>query len=108
MTLTKANIVEVVAEHIGFTNKRSFEIVETLLEIIKGSLESGEDVLISGFGKFGVKEKKERLGRNPATGEAMMLTPRKVVTFRCSKPLRDKINGYATTDSNEGGGMLHL
>ena len=93
MTLTKANIVEVVAEHIGFTNKRSFEIVETLLEIIKGSLESGEDVLISGFGKFGVKEKKERLGRNPATGEAMMLTPRKVVTFRCSKPLREKING---------------
>ena len=93
MTLTKADIVEAIAEQIGYTNKRSFEIVETLLEIIKGDLESGEDVLISGFGKFRVKEKKERRGRNPATGEDMMLAPRKVVTFRCSEHLRDKING---------------
>jgi len=62
MTLTKANIVEVVAEHIGFTNKRSFEIVETLLEIIKGSLESGEDVLISGFGKLWCKRKERTFG----------------------------------------------
>ena len=93
MTLTKAHIVEVLAEQIGYTNKQSFEIVETLLEIIKSALESGEDVLISGFGKFCVKEKKQRLGRNPATGEDMMLAPRKVVTFRCSKPLREKING---------------
>jgi integration host factor subunit alpha len=92
MTLTKADIVEAIAEQIGYTNKRSFEIVETLLEIIKGDLESGEDVLISGFGKFRVKEKKERLGRNPATGDDMMLVPRKVVTFRCSGQLRDKIN----------------
>ena len=93
MTLTKADIVEAIAEQIGYTNKRSFEIVETLLEIIKGDLESGEDVLISGFGKFRVKEKKERRGRNPATGDYMMLAPRKVVTFRCSQQLRKKING---------------
>ena len=92
MTLTKADIVEAVAEQNGYTNKRSFEVVEILLEIIKSALESGEDVLISGFGKFCVKEKKERLGRNPATGEAMMLTPRKLLTFRCSGLLRDKIN----------------
>jgi integration host factor subunit alpha len=92
MTLTKADIVEAIAEQIGYTNKRSFEIVETLLEIIKGDLESGEDVLISGFGKFRVKEKKERRGRNPATGDDMMLAPRKVVTFRCSQQLRKKIN----------------
>jgi integration host factor subunit alpha len=93
MTLTKANIVEAIAEQIGFPKNHSSEIVETLLEIIKSALESGEDVLISGFGKFRVKEKKERLGRNPATGEDMLLAPRKVVTFRCSGQLRDKING---------------
>jgi integration host factor subunit alpha len=63
------------------------------LEIIKRTLESGEDVMISGFGKFCVKEKKQRKGRNPATGKDMMLEPRKVVTFRCSRQLRYKING---------------
>jgi integration host factor subunit alpha len=93
MTLTKAHIVNAVAEQNGYTNVRSDEIVETLLEIIKSALESGEDVLISGFGKLCVNEKKERMGRNPATGEAMMMTARKVVTFRCSRKLRDKING---------------
>jgi integration host factor subunit alpha len=67
-------------------------VIESLLEIIKSQLESGQDVLISGFGKFCVKEKKERLGRNPNTGEAMMLAPRKTITFRCSRKLRDKIN----------------
>lgn len=93
MTLTKADIVQAVAKQNGYTNKRSFEVVEILLDIIKSRLESGQDVLISGFGKFCVNEKKERLGRNPATGEAMMLAPRKVVTFKCSRQLRDKING---------------
>ena len=95
MSLTKANIVEAVAEQNSYTSKRSVDIVETLLEIIKSALESGEDVLISGFGKFRVKEKKERLGRNPATGEDMLLAPRKVVAFRCSRQLRDKINYQA-------------
>ena len=93
MALTKAQIVESIQNQIGFTQKGSSEIVETLLEIIKNTLESGEDVLISGFGKFSVKEKKERKGRNPATGNAMMLAPRKVVTFKCSGKLRDRING---------------
>ena len=92
MTLTKADIIETISKENGYTKKNSFEIVETLLEIIKSALESGEDVMISGFGKFRVKEKKERRGRNPATGEDMMLTPKKVVTFRCSGKLRDKIN----------------
>jgi integration host factor subunit alpha len=62
------------------------------LEIIKRTLESGEDVLVSGFGKFCVKTKRERRGRNPATGEDMMLEPRRIVTFNCSRKLRDKIN----------------
>jgi integration host factor subunit alpha len=67
-------------------------MIETLLEIIKRSLESGEDVLVSGFGKFCVRGKHERRGRNPATVEEMMLAPRRVVTFKCSGKLRDKIN----------------
>ncbi len=68
-------------------------MIETLLEILKRTLESGEDVLVSGFGKFCVKEKRERRGRNPSTGEDMMMEPRRVVTFKCSGKLRDKIKG---------------
>jgi integration host factor subunit alpha len=86
-------MVESAQNQTGFQKTRSSEIVETLLEIIKSTLESGEDVLISGFGKFSVNEKKARRGRNPSTGEDMMLAPRKVVTFKCSGKLRDKING---------------
>ena len=93
MTLTKANIVDAVAEQIGYPKNQSTKMIETLLEIIKRTVESGEDVLVSGFGKFCVKTKHQRRGRNPATGKDMMLEPRKVVTFRCSRQLRDKING---------------
>ena len=93
MTLTKVQVVESIQNQTGFPKNKSSEIVETLLEIIKRTLASGEDVLVSGFGKFRVKEKKERKGRNPATGEDMMLAPRKVVTFKCSGKSRDRING---------------
>ncbi len=93
MTLTKAHIIEAVANQIGYPKNRSSEIVEILLELIKSSLVSCDDVLISGFGKFCVKKKSKRRGRNPATGDDMILEPRRVVTFRCSRQLRDKING---------------
>lgn len=93
MTLTKAQIVEEIRQRNGFSRKKSIETVEAMLEIMKESLESGENVLISGFGKFSVKEKRERKGRNPASGDAMMLAPRKVVTFNCSGKLRKRING---------------
>ena len=92
MGLTKSDVVERVVDKTGFTRKASVAVVESLLEIIKGSLAQGEDVLISGFGKFCVKCKDERKGRNPATGEDMMLRSRKVVTFKCSGKLRDKVN----------------
>ena len=92
MTLTKADIVASIAEQNGLPNTTSSEIVETLLEIIKKSLESGEDVLISGFGKFCVKKKKERKGRNPSTGDDMMLAPRRIVTFKWSRKLKDMVN----------------
>ena len=91
-TLTKAKIIDAVAESNGYTRKKSIETVETVLELIKRFLESGEDVLISGFGKFSVKQKAKRKGRNPATGEDMILEPRRVVTFKSSGKLREKLN----------------
>ena len=93
MTLTKIQIVELIHSQKGFTKDRSLQIVETLLEIIKKTLASGEDVLISGFGRFCVREKAERKGRNPSTGEDLILSSRRVVTFRCSGKLRDRVNG---------------
>ena len=91
MTLNKSQIIEEIMTRNGYSKKKASETVEALLEIMKKTLETGEDVLISGFGKFCVKEKAERRGRNPATGEDMILTPRKVVTFKCSGRLREKI-----------------
>ena len=93
MALTKLDIVQQIQVGLGFPRNRSVEITESLLELIKSSLESGDNVLVSGFGKFNVKEKNERKGRNPATGEDLMLKPRRVVTFKCSGKLRDKVNG---------------
>ena len=93
MALTKSDIVASVHD-LGLTKKKSVEVIESLLEIIKSSLESSEDVLISGFGKFCVKDKAKRRGRNPATGEDLMLRDRRVVTFKCSGKLRHKIDGY--------------
>jgi integration host factor subunit alpha len=92
MTLTKSQIIDAIAEANGFSRNKATEAVETLLELFKTRLASGEDVLVSGFGKFCVKEKAERKGRNPATGEAMLLEPRKVVTFKCSGKLRKSVN----------------
>ena len=92
MTLTKEHLISTVAEANGYSRIRSVELVETLLELIKSKLASGEDVLISGFGKFCVKKKRERRGRNPATGEDMMMKARRVVTFKYSGRLRDTIN----------------
>ena len=97
MALTKSDIVASIHE-LGLTKKKSVEVIESLLEIIKRSLESSEDVLISGFGKFCVKDKAKRKGRNPATGEDLMLRGRKVVTFKCSGKLRHKIDGLEYPD----------
>ena len=93
MSLTKVDIVNAVQSQLGLPKNQSVEAVETLLEIIKSSLESGDDVLVSGFGKFEVKDKKARMGRKPATGETLMLKPRRIVNFKCSGKLRAKVNG---------------
>ena len=91
MVLTKNDIVTKIHE-LGFTKKAAVDTVESLLEIIKHALEKGDDVLVSGFGKFCVKDKEARRGRNPATGSDLTLRERKVVTFKCSGKLRNRIN----------------
>ena len=95
MALTKNDIAHSICTRLDIPGNRSVELVESVLEIMKKALENGEDVLISGFGKFCVKDKRERRGRNPQTGEDMILKPRRVVAFRCSGVLRDKVNGKA-------------
>ena len=92
MTLTKAHIFEAIAEQNSFPKNKSSDMVEIIFELIRRSLESGEDVMISGFGKFCVKNKKKRKGRNPATGKDLMLAPRKVVIFKWSGKLKEKLN----------------
>ena len=93
MILTKEDLIDSIYNQVGLSKNKSTQLVESFLEIIKKSLENGEDILISGFGKFSVKEKNERKGRNPQTGEDLILKSRRVVAFRCSESLRDKING---------------
>jgi integration host factor subunit alpha len=93
MTLTKAHIVEALFAKNIFTKTQSAQVIDTLFELIKQSLQNGEEVLISGFGKFSVKEKQARKGRNPRTGQTILLPPRKVVTYKCSGILRAGMNG---------------
>ena len=92
MALTKTLIAEKLQEQLNLSRTDSYEIMETFLEIIKQTIEKGEDIMISGFGKFCVNEKKARKGRNPATDQEMTLPARRVVTFKCSGKLRDLIN----------------
>ena len=95
MTITKAHIVENLFAKNLFTKGESAQIIETLFELVKQSLHYGDDVLISGFGKFSVNEKNQRRGRIPQSGQPMTLRPRKVVTFHYSSVLKEKINQSA-------------
>jgi integration host factor subunit alpha len=92
MTLTKAHIVENLFARNLFTKGESAQIIETLFELMKQALQDREDVMISGFGRFSVREKHQRRGRKPQSGEPMTLAPRKVVKFKCSSVLREKMN----------------
>jgi integration host factor subunit alpha len=89
MALTKDDLIRALAKENGYSLLQSTELIESLIEVIKSKLTAGEDVLISGFGKFCVKKKRERRGRNLATGESIMLESRRVVTFKCSGRFRD-------------------
>ena len=93
MTLTKAHLTDSIHKGLGLPKSRCFGLVGSLFEIMKATLANGEDILISGFGKFCVKDKNDRRGRNPLTGEDMMLELRRVVKFRCSPALKQKLNG---------------
>ena len=92
MTLTKADIIDSIFNNADVKKIKASRIIKTLLEIIESKLEAGEDVLISGFGKFCVKDKKERRGRNPQTSNELILDARRVVTFKCSGVLKEKMN----------------
>ena len=92
MTTTKSSIIDRINKEANLQRSQATRAVDVLFEIFKKSLENGEDVLISGFGKFTVKQKQDRKGRNPHTGDGMIIGPRRVVTFRCSPVLRERIN----------------
>jgi integration host factor subunit alpha len=102
MTLVKEDLIESVYNLCQLSKHQSRVVAETVFELIKKTLESGEDVLISGFGKFSAKKKSPRKGRNPATGKDLVLDARRVVNFRCSPVLKDKINEPPTTSGRPG------
>ncbi|MEI6209633.1 MAG: integration host factor subunit alpha [Desulfuromonadales bacterium] len=91
--MTKADIIETVSGNCGFSKKESIELVESVFSLIKGCLERGEELKISGFGKFEVKQKHSRRGRNPQTGGALEISARRVLSFKPSQILRAAING---------------
>lgn len=90
--MIKADIIDVVHEKIGFSRREAAEVVEAALEVLKEALQKGQRVQIVGFGSFMVRQKKERVGRNPKTGEEIVIAPRRVMTFKPSKILRDLVN----------------
>jgi integration host factor subunit alpha len=92
MTLSKEHIKDSIRKHLNLSTKESAALFETLIETIKKALESGEDVMITGFGRFSVKNKNERRGKNPQTGDDIIIEQRKAVTFKCSEKLKDRIN----------------
>ena len=90
--MTKADIIDAVCEDNGFSKRESAKITETMLDIIKESLENGENVKLSGFGSFNIQHKRARRGRNPQTGEEIIISARSVLSFNPSKILRDELN----------------
>ncbi len=90
--MTKADIVEKIYEKVGFSKKESAELVETVFDLIKSTLEDGDKIKIAGFGNFVVKEKSDRRGRNPQTGEEITIVARKILTFKPSQVLKSSIN----------------
>ena len=92
MTLIKADIVHSVRNHLGLSRSKSAKVIESTFEIIKKSMENGENVLIRGFGKFSIKEKKDGRGKNSFKGEKLISGARRIIVFKCSTVLSNKIN----------------
>jgi integration host factor subunit alpha len=97
MALTKADFAEQLFEELGLNKREAKDVVELFFEEIKAALEKGEQVKISGFGKFELRDKKSRPGRNPKTGEEIPITARRVVTFRSGQKLKARVEAYAGT-----------
>ncbi len=102
MTRTKADLAQILSKETGFSLKESTEIVDQVFELIKETLERGEQIKISGFGRFNVRVKLPRTGRNPKTGEKMAISGRKVVTFKPSPVLREVLKSEATQEEIKG------
>ncbi len=98
-TLTKANLAECLADQIGLNKRESKEFVDMFFEEIRSALETGDCVKLSGFGNFELRDKKERMGRNPKTGKEIPITPRRVVTFKSGQKLKQRVMEYAGTES---------
>jgi integration host factor subunit alpha len=96
--MTKGDIVERIYEKVGFSKKEASDLVESIFEIIKNRLEQGEKVKISGFGNFVVNQKRPRKGRNPQTGDEIIISGRRVLTFKSSQVLKKSMNPEATVD----------
>lgn len=92
LTVTRADLAEAVYEEVGLSRNESTELVESLLEEVSNALIAGDNVKISSFGSFSVRQKGERIGRNPKTGVEVPIPPRKVLVFRASHVLKDRIN----------------
>ena len=99
MTLTKAELADMLFEKVGLNKREAKDIVELFFEEIKTALERGEQVKLSGFGKFELRDKNSRPGRNPKTGEEIPITARRVVTFRSGQKLKARVEAYAGTES---------
>ncbi len=98
MALTKADMAERLFEELGLNKREAKEIVEMFFEEIRGALENGQQVKLSGFGNFDLRDKKQRPGRNPKTGEEIPITARRVVTFRPGQKLKARVEAYAGTN----------
>ena len=98
MALTKAEMAEHLFDELGLNKREAKDIVEMFFEEIRTALERGEQVKLSGFGNFDLREKKERPGRNPKTGEEIPITARRVVTFRPGQKLKSRVEAYAGSD----------
>ncbi|MCD6533254.1 MAG: integration host factor subunit alpha [Deltaproteobacteria bacterium] len=90
--MTKTDIIDAVCEENGFSRRESAKIFETMLEIIKETLENGENVKLAGFGSFHIQHKRARRGRNPQTGEEMTISARRILSFKASNVLREQLN----------------
>jgi integration host factor subunit alpha len=101
MALTKAEMAEKLFEELGLNKREAKELVELFFEEIRGALEQGEQVKLSGFGNFDIRDKSQRPGRNPKTGEEIPITARRVVTFRPGQKLKARVEAYAGTEQQQ-------